>query len=168
MERESGLFFDTNYFAQMVVDGLLDEAEKYLSGFTKIHDNILSTRIYFELRRQKYLEALDKQDRVKALDILLNEFKVFAQYNDRIFKEAILLLPLDNFRQHESLATYGDPKLERIQIVHGLVKFLQENPALKGKLVFPFANGNPSLRQLIYHPQAGSSSDAKPPVSLQL
>lgn len=36
------------------------ETEKYLSGFTSLEDNRYSRKIYFELRKQKYLEALDK------------------------------------------------------------------------------------------------------------
>ncbi|GAY45903.1 hypothetical protein CUMW_092910 [Citrus unshiu] len=61
LERESGLLFDMKHFEDMVLAGKLDEAEKYLSGFTQVHENMLSTKTYFELRRQKFLEALDKQ-----------------------------------------------------------------------------------------------------------
>lgn len=60
LERESGLFFDMKHFEDMVLAGKLDEAEKYLSGFTQVHENMLSTKTYFELRRQKFLEAMDK------------------------------------------------------------------------------------------------------------
>ena len=34
--------------------------ESYLSGFTKVDDNRYSMKIYFEIRKQKYLEALDR------------------------------------------------------------------------------------------------------------
>jgi hypothetical protein len=44
----------------MVLDGKWDEVEKYLSGFMKIEDSNHSLKIYFELRKQKYLEALDR------------------------------------------------------------------------------------------------------------
>lgn len=40
--------------------GEWDEAEKYLSGFTKVDDNRYSMKIFFEIRKQKYLEALDR------------------------------------------------------------------------------------------------------------
>ncbi|KDO36576.1 hypothetical protein CISIN_1g034603mg [Citrus sinensis] len=85
------------HFEDMVLAGKLDEAEKYLSGFTQVHENMLSTKTYFELRRQKFLEALDKHERVKALDILMKDIKAFSTYNEEVFKEASLLLPLENF-----------------------------------------------------------------------
>ncbi|TKY58121.1 Topless-related protein 1 [Spatholobus suberectus] len=37
--RESGLYFDLKYFEDMVLEGNWDEAENYLSGFTKHHQN---------------------------------------------------------------------------------------------------------------------------------
>jgi len=60
LERESGLYFDMEHFEDMVLSGKWDEVEKYLSGFTKVEDNAHSTKIFFELRKQKYLEALDR------------------------------------------------------------------------------------------------------------
>ncbi|KAJ4707840.1 TOPLESS-related [Melia azedarach] len=147
------------YFEELVHDGKLEEAEKYFSGFCQLHENMLSTKTYFELRRQKFLEALDKHERVKALEILMKEFKVFAPYNEEVFKEATLLLPLENFRQHESLAKYGDPKIERSNIMRGLKQCIQENPKLKGKLQFPVTNNSSLQRLIMYGEAAGSSSD---------
>ena len=40
--------------------GKWDEAETYLAGFTSIEDNGSSLKMYFEIRKQKYLEALDR------------------------------------------------------------------------------------------------------------
>lgn len=48
------------YFEELALNGEWNEAEKYMSGFTKIEDNKFSTKIYFEMRKQKYLETLDK------------------------------------------------------------------------------------------------------------
>ena len=48
------------YFEDMVLAGKWNDAESYLSGFTRFDDNRHSTKIYFELRKQKFLEALDK------------------------------------------------------------------------------------------------------------
>lgn len=41
------------------MEGNWEELEKYLSGFTRVEDNKYSTKIFFEIRKQKYLEALD-------------------------------------------------------------------------------------------------------------
>ena len=60
LEQESGLFFNAKYFEELVLGGDWDEVEKYLSGFTKVDDNRYSMKIFFEIRKQKYLEALDK------------------------------------------------------------------------------------------------------------
>jgi len=48
------------YFEDLVTGGEWDDAEKYLSGFTKVDDNRYSMKIFFEIRKQKYLEALDR------------------------------------------------------------------------------------------------------------
>ena len=48
------------HFEDLVQVGEWDEVEKYLSGFTKVEDNRYSMKIFFEIRKQKYLEALDR------------------------------------------------------------------------------------------------------------
>ena len=45
---------------EVVMNGNLDKVEKYLSGFTKVNDNQYSMKMFFEICKQKYLEALDK------------------------------------------------------------------------------------------------------------
>lgn len=60
LEQESGFFFNMRYFEDMVTNGEWEEVEKYLTGFTKVDDNRYSMKIFFEIRKQKYLEALDK------------------------------------------------------------------------------------------------------------
>lgn len=48
------------HFEDQVQAGEWDEVEKYLGGFTKVEDNRYSMKIFFEIRKQKYLEALDR------------------------------------------------------------------------------------------------------------
>ena len=60
LEQESGFYFNMKYFEDEVINGNWDEVERYLSGFTKVDDNRYSMKIFFEIRKQKYLEALDK------------------------------------------------------------------------------------------------------------
>ena len=60
MESESGCYFNMRYFEELVTQGKWDEMEKYLFGFTMIEDNQQSMKIFFEIRKHKYLEALDK------------------------------------------------------------------------------------------------------------
>lgn len=60
LEQESGNYFNLKYFEELLLAGCWQEVEKYLSGFTKLDDNRYSVKIFFEIRKQKYLEALDK------------------------------------------------------------------------------------------------------------
>ena len=60
LEQESGFYFNMKHFEDLVQGGEWDEVEKYLSGFTKVEDNRYSMKIFFEIRKQKYLEALDR------------------------------------------------------------------------------------------------------------
>jgi len=60
LEQESGFFFNMKHFEDQVQAGEWDEIERYLCGFTKVEDNRYSMKIFFEIRKQKYLEALDR------------------------------------------------------------------------------------------------------------
>ncbi|MQM16698.1 hypothetical protein Taro_049657 [Colocasia esculenta] len=61
LEQESGFFFNMKHFEDLVQAGEWDELDKYLGGFTKVEGNLHSMRIFFEIRKQKYLEALDRE-----------------------------------------------------------------------------------------------------------
>lgn len=60
LEQETGLFFDLKYFERLVMAGKLDQVDRYLEGFTNLNDDRNSLAIFFEIRRQKYLEALER------------------------------------------------------------------------------------------------------------
>ncbi|KAI5425845.1 hypothetical protein KIW84_031608 [Lathyrus oleraceus] len=106
LEKESGFYFNMKYFEEKVQAGEWDEVEKYLSGFTKVDDNRYSMKIFFEIRKQKYLEALDRQDKAKVVEILVGDLKVFATFNEELYKEITQLLTLTNFRENEQLSKY--------------------------------------------------------------
>ncbi|KAJ8650557.1 hypothetical protein MRB53_003580 [Persea americana] len=137
LEQESGFFFNMKHFEDQVQAGEWDEVERYLCGFTKVEDNRYSMKIFFEIRKQKYLEALDRQDRAKAVEILVKDLKVFASFNEELFKEITQLLTLENFRQNEQLSKYGDTKSARNIMLLELKKLIEANPLFRDKLAFP-------------------------------
>ncbi|KAG8045556.1 hypothetical protein GUJ93_ZPchr0008g11590 [Zizania palustris] len=136
------------YFEEKVHAGEWDEVEKYLSGFTKVDDNRYSMKIFFEIRKQKYLEALDRHDRAKAVDILVKDLKVFSTFNEELYKEITQLLTLENFRENEQLSKYGDTKSARSIMLIELKKLIEANPLFREKLVFPTLKAS-RLRTLI-------------------
>ncbi|XP_074326432.1 protein TOPLESS-RELATED PROTEIN 2-like isoform X1 [Apium graveolens] len=148
LEHESGFYFNMKYFEDQVQAGEWDEVERYLCGFTKVEDNRYSMKIFFELRKQKYLEALDKNDRPKAAEILVKDLKVFSSFNEDLFKEITQLLTLDNFRQNEQLSKYGDTKSARSIMLVELKKLIEANPLFRDKLAFPTFKAS-RLRTLI-------------------
>jgi len=148
LEQESGFFFNMKYFEEKVHAGEWDEVEKYLSGFTKVDDNRYSMKIFFEIRKQKYLEALDRHDRAKAVDILVKDLKVFSTFNEELYKEITQLLTLENFRENEQLSKYGDTKSARSIMLIELKKLIEANPLFREKLVFPTLKAS-RLRTLI-------------------
>jgi len=77
LEQESGFFFNMKYFEEQVQAGEWDEVERYLSGFTKVEDNRYSMKIFFEIRKQKYLEALDKW---VQMSFTIKSFHMFQQH----------------------------------------------------------------------------------------
>ncbi|XP_022637350.1 topless-related protein 2 [Vigna radiata var. radiata] len=137
LEQESGLFFNVKYFEKKVLAGEWDDVEKYLFGFTKVDDNRYSIMTFFEIRKQKYLEALDRRDRVRAVEILVNDLKVFQSFNEYLFKEITNLLTLNNFRENAQLSKYGDTKSARNILVIELKRLIEANPIFQDKLTFP-------------------------------
>ncbi|KAK7824782.1 topless-related protein 2 [Quercus suber] len=148
LEQESGFLFNMKYFEEKALAGEWDEVEKYLSGFTKVDDNRYSMKIFFEIRKQKYLEALDRNDRAKAVEILVKDLKVFSTFNEELFKEITQLLTLENFRENEQLSKYGDTKSARSIMLVELKKLIESNPLFREKLVFPTLKAS-RLRTLI-------------------
>ncbi|GLU01278.1 hypothetical protein SLE2022_185900 [Rubroshorea leprosula] len=148
LERESGSYFDMNYFEEMILSGEWDEVERYLCGFTEVDENRFSTKIYFEIRKQNFLEALDNNDRTKALDILRRDLKVFAPQNEELFRDMAHLLTLNDIREHELLSTYQDTEFARKNLILVLKKVIEANPLLCGKLKFPSIESQ-RLRRLI-------------------
>ncbi|KAM7493831.1 hypothetical protein LguiB_028440 [Lonicera macranthoides] len=148
LEQESGFYFNMKYFEDQVQAGEWDEVERYLCGFTKVEDNRYSMKIFFEIRKQKYLEALDRNDRAKAVEILVKDLKVFSSFNEELFKEITQLLTLDNFRQNEQLSKYGDTKSARNIMLVELKKLIEANPLFRDKLTFPTFKAS-RLRTLI-------------------
>ncbi|XWS08546.1 hypothetical protein CRYUN_Cryun40dG0011800 [Craigia yunnanensis] len=148
LEQESGFFFNMKYFEEKALAGEWDEVEKYLSGFTKVDDNRYSMKIFFEIRKQKYLEALDRHDRAKAVEILVKDLKVFSTFNEDLYKEIMHLLTLENFRENEQLSKYGDTKSARSIMLVELKKLIESNPLFREKLVVPTLKAS-RLRTLI-------------------
>lgn len=148
LEEESGFFFNMRYFEDAVTNGEWDEVEKYLSGFTKVDDNRYSMKLFFEIRKQKYLEALDRRDHAKAVEILMKDLKVFSNFNEDLFKEITMLLTMNNFRENEQLSKYGDTKSARAIMLVELKKLIEANPLFREKLQFPSFK-NSRLRTLI-------------------
>ncbi|CAL0306858.1 unnamed protein product [Lupinus luteus] len=148
LEQESGHFFNMGYLEEKALAGEWDEVEKYLSGFIKVDDNRYSMKIFFEIRKQKYLEALDRNDKAKALDILVKDLKVFSTFNEELFKEITHLLTLDNFRDNEQLAKYSDTQSARNIMFSEVKKLIEANPIFRDKLIFPSLKSS-RLRTLI-------------------
>ncbi|XP_047162515.1 topless-related protein 3-like isoform X2 [Vigna umbellata] len=148
LEKESGFFFNMKYFEEKVQAGEWEEVEKYLSGFTKVDDNRYSMKIFFEIRKQKYLEALDRQDKAKAVEILAGDLKMFSTFNEDLYKEITQLLTLNNFRENEQLSKYGDTKTARSIMLIELKKLIEANPLFRDKLIFPTLKSS-RLRTLI-------------------
>ncbi|KAJ4828988.1 hypothetical protein Tsubulata_051012 [Turnera subulata] len=126
LELESGYFFDMKFFEDMVLSGI---------G--------LRQRIIFLVSQSLMtIVCSHRKDRAKALDILMNDLKVFAQYDEELFKDMTQLLTLDDFRQdlelfpeHEQLSDYGTESVRRTKLQ--LQKLIEANPIFRDKLDFP-------------------------------
>lgn len=50
------------------------------------------------LKIKNYHLGIHRQDRARAVEILVKDLKVFSSFNEELFKEITQLLTLDNFR----------------------------------------------------------------------
>ncbi|GJZ97892.1 topless-related protein 4-like protein isoform X3 [Tanacetum coccineum] len=148
LEMESGHYFNMRYFEEVVTNGEWEEVVKYLHGFTKVEDNRYSMKIFFEIQKQKFLEALDRNDHPKACEMLRKDLKVFSGINQELYKEITLLLGLENFRENEQLSKYADAKTARSIMLVELKKLIEANPVFRDKLTYPSFK-NQRLRTLI-------------------
>lgn len=60
LEKNSEVLFDEKHFEACVTNGEWDKVEKYLSGFVKMDQESMSVLVFFEIRKQKYFEALER------------------------------------------------------------------------------------------------------------
>ncbi|KAL0319133.1 UNVERIFIED_CONTAM: protein TOPLESS [Sesamum angustifolium] len=131
LEKESGFFFNMRYFEDSVTNGEWEEVEKYLSGFTKVDDNRYSMKIFFEIRKQKYLEALDKEndqlskygDTKSARAIMLVELKKLIEANP-LFRDKLQFPTLKNSRLRTLIN-------QSLNWQHQLCKNPKPNPDIK-------------------------------------
>ncbi|KAA0064616.1 protein TPR1-like isoform X1 [Cucumis melo var. makuwa] len=156
LECETGLFFNMTYFEELLNCCAYNEAESYLCGFTDIHDNIYSTKIYFGIRKLKFLEALADGEREVAREVVEKDIEIFDQYNPGLVQQAFELLQMDNFMQvfkfliifslpnlklriwsHILLSSYKNMKEARKVVMENIKKCIEANPLLQGKLSFP-------------------------------
>nr|GMD35546.1 topless-related protein 4 isoform X1 [Ipomoea batatas] len=137
LERESRVFFNLRYFEEKVIQGEWDELEKYMSGFVNLDNNVPSLKLFFEIRLQKYLEALDSGDKMNALKILRDDLNVFAVFDTLYFKKTAGLMGLDNIREAPHLSNYVDAQTARASFLNKLRTLIMENPLLRDKLQLP-------------------------------
>ncbi|XP_078157501.1 protein TPR3-like [Carex rostrata] len=136
LEQESGYYFNMKYFKEEVQNGNWDDVEKYLRGFIKIEDKTEdSLKIFYTINKEKYLEALDKEDRAKAVEILNKDLKVFSSAED--LRNDTELLTVENFRENRALYGYKDCKWERENMLAQLDMLIKLHPLLRDKLEFP-------------------------------
>ncbi|WJX23479.1 hypothetical protein P8452_12684 [Trifolium repens] len=148
MEQETGIFFNLKYFEKKVLDGDWDECEKYLLGFTHINDNPYSMKMYFEIRKQKYYEALDRNDKTRAVEILKNDLKIFATYSEALYQELTNLITLNNLRENIQLSQYQDVRSTRVLLMSELKNLINVNNRINNKLKFPTLSES-RLRHLV-------------------
>ncbi|KAI3929810.1 hypothetical protein MKX01_025978 [Papaver californicum] len=137
LEQESGIYFSMKYFENELRHGHWEEVEDYLLGFTELTSNRYSIKLFFEIRKQRYLEALDRKETEKAIDLLVKDLKVFKTFDEKVYSDMTGLLGLENFRENEHLTMYVDENSARATLFDAAKELIQANPLFKDKLDFP-------------------------------
>ncbi|KAJ4707877.1 Topless-related protein 4 [Melia azedarach] len=148
LEQESKIFFNMNHFGETIISGEWEKAEKYLLAFTKLDDNSYSRTLFFELCKQKYYEAMCRNDHTEAVNIFWKDLKVFSIPQTRINCELAELFALKDLREDEQLSWHTKATSARAKLHDDLKLLVKENPILQDKLIFPIVN-NSALLSLI-------------------
>ncbi|KAI5679631.1 hypothetical protein M9H77_00858 [Catharanthus roseus] len=144
LEQSTSAFLDFSYLAQLVIDGKLNDAESYLSAFTRLlDDQSISEKVLWNIKKQKFLEALDEHDQAKAIGILRNDL-TFGQDEEEV-KELKNLVELRNFRDCPNFANF-DKKSTREDLVMELGSLILNDTLLQSKAHFPAMEDNRLMR----------------------
>ncbi|KAK1560018.1 hypothetical protein Q3G72_021226 [Acer saccharum] len=138
------------------MSGEWEKAEKYLSAFTKLTDNRHSKKLFFELHKQKYFEALDRLeletkvyfDMDYVVECMINRkwdcaekyLSAFTKMDDNRYSMDVFsriqkqkhFEALDRQEKHPSNPEKGHECDATI-----IKMLLEENPILQEKLKFP-------------------------------
>ncbi|KAK2650612.1 hypothetical protein Ddye_018101 [Dipteronia dyeriana] len=129
-----------NHFGEAIMSGEWEKADKYLSAFTKLADNRHSKKLFFELHKQKYFEALDREDHALAINIFENELKLFSVVT---LAELLALKDLRHdsisctLKNERQLSSYMNVTSTRDEFRDFLKQMIKRNPILQDKLEFP-------------------------------
>ncbi|XP_021800010.1 uncharacterized protein LOC110744346 [Prunus avium] len=138
LEKDSGYFFNMRYFEDCVIHGEWDEVEHYLAGFTKVDENSDSTKILFAIRKQKFLEALDRHDHAKAVQILQRDLEPLLTFGDEFYDEvSSLFLPVVICREKERISKCDDARSTRAALLSKIKMLIDASPLFHDKLQFP-------------------------------
>ncbi|KAJ1697776.1 hypothetical protein LUZ63_006288 [Rhynchospora breviuscula] len=138
VERDSQVYFNLEYFEELIRAGDWAKAEWYLRGFfTNVQDNRYGLKMLFEIYKQKYFEALYRNEKDVALDILRREFRSIISADQDVYKELTLLFKFQDFRQHPQLMGWNNPQNARAALCSKMRDLVLKCPVLEDKLHFP-------------------------------
>ncbi|KAL3497861.1 hypothetical protein ACH5RR_040593 [Cinchona calisaya] len=146
LEKESGLFFDTNYFEESVKCGDWDDLEYYLSGLTKVREDDYSTDIFFLIQKQKYYGALaDENKEHNGLgDIKSSRTPLLNTVKELIKKNPLFLhLPIPRRTTQPELESapmyllYSGAMFYPMFVAHQTAPGGPISPYLSGRMVHP-------------------------------
>lgn len=112
--------------------------------------------LWRQLRKQKYLEALDGNQLEAAVRILRDELRDFRDVAAATFSKLCALLAEDRFRDHPELAGFGTITESREALRLELLRLTDANPDLRERVSLPGLPGVTDMRAAL----AGGGSNA--------
>eukprot|EP01126_Amoeba_proteus_P048725 TRINITY_DN5654_c0_g1_i12.p1 TRINITY_DN5654_c0_g1~~TRINITY_DN5654_c0_g1_i12.p1 ORF type:complete len:142 (+),score=8.98 TRINITY_DN5654_c0_g1_i12:38-427(+) len=98
LEQDTKIYFDLHYFKQSFISAEWDVCWKYFASFTSPQDSVDSTKVFFEISKQKYLTMLHRKDIVGAVKALKEELYpvLESQGKANVFREFASLVAYDD------------------------------------------------------------------------
>ncbi|KAF7830302.1 topless-related protein 4 [Senna tora] len=154
LEQESKVYFNLEYFGEIIIKGEWEKAQNYFSAFTRTDDGLLSRNIFLKMQKQKCYEAMLRNDCSEAAtilqkDLIINEewdeaekyLSAYTELDDQYQLQQIF--KMQNGRHHEDfdgksdyVSNFTTASSLRAGLLHGLNQLISKYPILQDKLKF--------------------------------
>ncbi|GJT96790.1 protein TPR2 [Tanacetum coccineum] len=137
LEIESGIYLDVSHVEHLIQNGEWDQLHKYIYGFFSYGDDRTTMEISFQIKKQKFFEALKRGDHAEAVAILFEKGNTFRHVYQKRLNELLLLTIAEDPWNDKLSDGYNDEVTSRDRLCAWIKDTFQNHSGLREKMKFP-------------------------------